>query len=289
MLATYFTSGGLKMAMFKKMLVLLFAFVASHAMAALPYEELLYKGRAYGEYELYPKTPRATQLIRSIKQTGFAENLAGFVSNSFRLKRDLAIRFETCGNPGAFFTPSRNTISLCLELFELINTMAQTDGHYAARLSPVERQKVVTGTIIGILYHELAHALIAINQIPVTGREEDVADQFAFYYGFNYFETRGQPVTVPTMWFFNGLARMSGVAGADQAALRRLLADEHSLSEQRVYNFACWAYGSQTPQGFYAANFAGLDQQRAVRCAKEFQGLNQGIQTQFQKYIKTVK
>jgi hypothetical protein len=82
---------------------------------------------------------------------------------------------------------------------------------------------------------------------------------------------------------------MSGVAGADQAALRRLLADEHSLSEQRVFNFACWAYGSQTPLGFYAANFAGLDQQRAVRCVKEFQGLNQGIQAQFQKYLKPVK
>ncbi|NCY10198.1 MAG: hypothetical protein EBX38_07420, partial [Actinobacteria bacterium] len=46
----------------------------------------------------------------------------------------------------------------------------------------------------GIYLHELAHALIDINQINITGREEDVADQFAVYFSMKYLEPRGARV-----------------------------------------------------------------------------------------------
>ena len=71
-----------------------------------------------------------------------------------------------------------------------------------------------------------------------------------------------------------------------QASLKQMLANEHSLDEQRIYNLACWAYGNGTDGGIQIAKLAGLPEDRAQRCKGEFMRMNDGIKTRFYRYHK---
>ena len=86
-----------------------------------------------------------------------------------------------------------------------------------------------------IFLHEVGHALIDVLDLPITGLEEDAADQFATvaiirlaqspwpaYYGAILFRALGQNRGLP------------GVAD---------FWDEHALHEQRDSNILCWLYG----------------------------------------------
>lgn len=48
----------------------------------------------------------------------------------------------------------------------------------------------VEANVIGILYHELGHAIIDIEEVPIFGQEEDVADVFSILLVDAIFETK---------------------------------------------------------------------------------------------------
>lgn len=256
------------------------------AAGPIPFEELLYKGRAipfYGEV----RTDRQSRILEGFKRARFAERMAQLTQGTIRLRHDLNIGFESCGNPNAFFDTQRSTIMFCVEMIELMVDQARTDSEVAAKWSREEFNRTLDGVVWGIFFHELAHAVIAINRIPITGREEDVADQFSVYYALNLAEQKNISVVLPTIWFFNRLAKSTDTFSSNQDDIKRLMADEHSLSEQRIYNLACWALGANSKWGVISANFVGLPQERAARCSSEYAKLDYGIRSRFKKYFKT--
>ncbi|MDD5470489.1 MAG: DUF4344 domain-containing metallopeptidase [Sideroxydans sp.] len=267
---------------------LMVSFVPAFAIGPLPFEELLYKGRAlpfYGE----TKTPQQTQILEFIKESKLAERMAQLTQGTTRLRHDLNIGFESCGNPNAFFDHNRSAIVFCVEMIELIAAQTKADTEVAAKWTREQFARNVDGVIWGIFFHELGHAVIGINRVAITGREEDVADQFAVYYAVNYVEPRNVSVVLPTIWFFNRLAKSSTIASSSQDDIKRLMADEHSLSEQRIYNLACWALGSNSKRGVFAADFVKLPKERAERCQGEYATLDYGIKARFKKYFKPQK
>lgn len=141
------------------------------------------------------------------------------------------------------------------------------------------------GVMWGIFFHELGHAVVDINRVPITGREEDVADQFAFYYAVNFIEPLKVSVVVPTIWFFRALGTNREIATLTYGDVKRLMADEHSLDAQRTYNLACWAFGADESRGLAAAKFVGLPEERGRRCSGEYARLNEGIKSRFKKYL----
>lgn len=136
-----------------------------------------------------------------------------------------------------------------------------------------------------MFFHEMGHAIIGINRVPITGREEDVADQFALYFASNFIEQRA-PVVQPTIWLFTQMAKQVDVASADQATIKRLMSNEHSLDQQRIFNLACWSLGANASRGFVSAQYVGLPQERASRCSGEYASLDRGIKKQFQRYLR---
>ncbi|MDG0834739.1 DUF4344 domain-containing metallopeptidase [Roseateles saccharophilus] len=146
--------------------------------------------------------------------------------------------------------------------------------------------QTINGALWGIFFHELGHAIIGVNRVPITGREEDVADQFALYFSTHFIESQGTPVVQPTIWLFTQMAKGHDIASADQDTLKRLMSNEHSLDQQRVYNLACWALGANASRGYASAQYVGLPQDRASRCSSEFDTLDRGVRKQFQKYLK---
>lgn len=258
---------------------------SANALGPLPFEQFLYKGRAVPFYG-NPATEFQTKLEGVLRQSRMAERMAQLTEASLHLRRDLSVGFESCGKPNAFYDPQRSRVVFCFEMIELVAKLAQADGDFASRLDRPHFAKLVDGVVWGIFLHELGHAVIDIDRVPITGREEDVADQFALYYSVKFLEPRDVPVVLPTIWFFRALGKNRDIAASSPEAVKRLLADEHSLDDQRTYNLACWAFGANQTRGLSAAKFVGLPEERARRCAGEYARLDDGIRSRFRKYLK---
>ncbi|MBU6161524.1 MAG: hypothetical protein KGO50_10410 [Myxococcales bacterium] len=70
---------------------------------------------------------------------------------------------------------SRPVVVICEELVNRI----VVDSQSAFSAFPGFRQASFVGQLIFVIAHEFGHALVDVLQLPVTGNEEDVADQFA--------------------------------------------------------------------------------------------------------------
>jgi hypothetical protein len=261
----------------------LVAFLTAAAPAsAVPFEELLYKGKTVPFYS-ETRAPQHERLEEAVKRSRMAESMAQ-VAGAARLRRDLGVGFASCGRPNAFFDSRRSAVVVCYELIELMANLARADG--ALKLDRAGFARMIDGALWGIFFHELGHAIININRVPITGREEDVADQFALYFATNFVEPRGVPVVVPTVWLFQQMAKRQDVGSPDQESIKRLMSNEHSLDQQRVYNLACWGYGANSPGGLDAAREVGLPEERARRCPGEYALLDRAFKRHFQKYFR---
>lgn len=128
----------------------------------------------------------------------------------------------------------------------------------------------VEANILGIFYHELAHALIDLEQVPIFGQEEDAADVFSILMIHTLFEEEvAQQLAYDAAWGFIGEAEMRE-GGAEDIAWW----DTHGPDEQRFYNTVCLFYGANPEaRGEFAREF-DLPEERAEFCPFEFEQAN---------------
>lgn len=125
----------------------------------------------------------------------------------------------------------------------------------------------VIGNTLFAVYHELAHALIDLLDLPVIGREEDAADGFAALMMI-------PPIPDPVrdeliIAVADGWHLQSEKAG--MFAPRIPLWGEHALDEQRYFSVICWMVGSDQEGFFNFAEESGMPLPRIEACADEFQ------------------
>lgn len=253
--------------------------------AAAPFEQLLYKGRAVPFYN-DSSNPGQQKYIEGVKGAHLAERMASLVSGSLRMKSDIGVGFESCGQVNAFFSPQRRVIVICSEFVEMMAKTAHNDKDFMMKLPRDQFGKVIDGLIWGIFFHELAHAVIYTNKVPVTGREEDVADQFAVWYAVNFVDLNQNPIVMPTIWFWSRLAKERDIPAMTEQERQSFMSNEHSLDEQRIYNMACWVLGTGSTGGAKTAQFAGLPNERAQRCPGEYAQVDMGMKSHFKKYFR---
>lgn len=249
----------------------------------LPFEQLFFKGQASAFYGPAASEGHA-HILEAVRRSTFAERMSAMTQATIRLRHNLAIGFQSCGTTNAFYSPQRSSIVICLELLELIAAQARSDKEFAMTLGKSEMGKLLDGAVWGIFLHELAHAVIDINRVPITGREEDVADQFAVYFAHHVVEPTGMEVILPTIWLFQSLAQTRNVS-AELLQVKQLMADEHSMDAQRTFNVACWAFGAGGSRGADAARFVGLPVARQEKCPREYARLDEGLKARFQKFL----
>lgn len=129
-----------------------------------------------------------------------------------------------------------------------------------------KRLEFVRSNLISTFYHELAHALIDIMDLPVLGQEEDAADVFSVVMVDRLFNER-EAVAI------NGHAARG--FEVDAINMRRKgrewdWADEHGPDMQRYYNIVCLTYGGAPEQRAAFATEMGLSEDRAAICEDEF-------------------
>lgn len=135
----------------------------------------------------------------------------------------------------------------------------------AAPLDPV-RFEFVRNNLVSTFYHELAHALIDIMELPVLGQEEDAADVFSVVMVNRLFD-EDQAVAIN-----RGAARGFEVDAIKMRGKGREWdwADGHGPDMQRYYNIVCLTYGGAPKRRADFAEEMGLPQDRAEICAAEF-------------------
>jgi hypothetical protein len=271
--------------MLRAVLVSALTLASSFVWAASPVAMLFDKGKAVPFYGSASSSEQQ-QFLDAAKNSHLADRMASVVNGSLYLRQNLAVGFESCGRVNAFFEPQRSAIVVCTEFLEMVAKTAKADIDFMMKLPREQFAKGIDGLLWGVFFHELGHAVIAINRVPVTGREEDVADEFSAWYAMNFLDVSRTPVIAPTIWLWGRMAKERSIPTMAEDERKGFLANEHSLDEQRIYNIACLALGSGTESGARAAAFAKLPEQRAQRCQSEYARADFAMQKLFKKYFK---
>lgn len=141
---------------------------------------------------------------------------------------------------------------------------------WTATVAPAQSddsEAFVTANLLGILYHELGHALIDVLQLPVFGQEEDAADVASILLIDALFdEESAMDIAYDAALGFwaESVARQD--AGYDIAFW-----DVHGPDLQRFYNAVCLFYGANPDERVEIAEDFELPEERAETCEEEFE------------------
>lgn len=133
-----------------------------------------------------------------------------------------------------------------------------------------EQLRFVTSNSEFTLLHEMGHLLIHELKLPVLGREEDAADQLGFIGLFLIYDRQQTPdfpkrlLDVADYWRLEW--QLAKTAEETIPAW-----DSHALDEQRFYNIACLAYGSDPKNLEWIIQTTGLPEERAFYCQDEYE------------------
>ncbi|MFF3258354.1 DUF4344 domain-containing metallopeptidase [Streptomyces sp. NPDC002932] len=227
-------------------------------------------GRIVVTYEK-GKTAKDRQAEAFLKKNKVLEGVADYANAIVALPRDVPLRGRSCGTANAFWNPETKDISYCYEFLEALKPVYQkqdTTGTAKQRAAEVDSDLV--GLTNGVLFHELGHGLVAMYDLPITGKEEDAVDQLSTLL-LSSSDKQHADYAISTINAWGGLAEAETKGKLPISNY----ADEHSLSVQRYYNWACWLYGSD-PDAYKSVVAAPgnpdgvLPQERAAQCPKEF-------------------
>ena len=212
-----------------------------------------------------------SELLRSDSEAKLRA-MVSRLNQSINLPADIAISFEDCHDSEVYYDEQNHHVVICHEwLDEMQHVVSRRSTDKALVRESVE------SLVIAVFLHESAHALIDILHVPVTGREEDAADQFSTLV------LMGQP---------DGARKAMQVAHTykvlSQDSLREPPAywDEHSLDAQRYYDTLCMIYGRDPKQNAKLLNNDRLPDERAEICEKDYQRIETAWKTLLKPYAK---
>ena len=130
------------------------------------------------------------------------------------------------------------------------------------------RQKLaefVSGNILFVLCHEVAHAAMTQMRLPVLGRAEDAADSFATLRLIRIGSAFSRRVLAEATkgWFLS--ARRDQETGG-----KVVYYDDHGLDQQRAYQIVCLMVGSDKDKFKDLASETKLPEDRQDSCAEDY-------------------
>jgi Putative metallopeptidase len=198
---------------------------------------------------------REMKIYQRLKQRQVLEELSAFLS-PLKLPKTLRVRTKSCGVVNAFYEPNEWTVNMCYEWIDATEQMApQTTSPEG-----FTRQEVIVGGFVGVILHELGHAVSDMYQLPVLGREEDSADQISGFVMQQFGKDVARTAIKGMAYVWLTYARQGSPA----------YWDVHSTPGQRFYNFLCIGYGGD-PATFQDQVDKWLSKDRVASCPHEYQ------------------
>src|SRR5262249_34421858 len=123
----------------------------------------------------------------------------------------------------------------------------------------------VSGNLLFVLNHEMAHAAITQMGLPVVGKMEDAADSYATLrvLGIGSEFSHRVLITAAKGWF---LAERRDQRTGDKVEFY----DDHGLNQQRAYQIVCLMVGSDGEKFKDLANESKLPEERQGSCAGDY-------------------
>ena len=140
----------------------------------------------------------------------------------------------------------------------------------------------VVGNMLFVMLHELSHAVVSEFDIPVLGRDEDAADDFAVQRGLSVGSAFSHRVLTEAAkgWFYSDERdRRDGEALA--------FYDEHGLDKQRAYNIVCLMVGSDPALFKDLANQTKLPPERQQTCPNDYKKVARAWQRMLQEHRRS--
>lgn len=219
-----------------------------------------------------PNNKMQLPIMQRLKERRVLETLQELLG-TFRLPRSLLLQTKDCdGTSNAWYED--RVVTLCYEFVAEVVGRAMTTpaGH------GVTREDAIVGTLVQVLLHETGHALFEQLDVPIFGREEDAADQFAAYLILQMHREDARRI-------IDGVTHMLMAASATRALDKDAFSDVHGLPAQRFYNLICLAYGAHT--WFYAdlVSKGVLPEQRADSCKAEYKQVAKAMDKLISPYM----
>ena len=211
-------------------------------------------------------SPEAINGKKLLQDNKVLEDLAADINQTLKLPIDIPLRGSQCDQANAFWSPSKKSITICYEDADLSQKIFIKAGDANPDDSAI-------GSEDATFYHEAGHMAVTLYDLPITGKEEDAADQLAAY----ILLTPGDSgkVDAESVQAVKDFARTFAAYAELKAQMGRAdnMADVHSLDQQRVYNLQCWIYGSNPEANADIVSSGGLPEDRAKGCPDEWKQL----------------
>ncbi len=217
-----------------------------------------------------PKSLKYVATADRLRQFQFLEQLSQFLS-PLRLPHNFSMVALECGFVNAQYVPSRRRIELCYEFVEAIERVGPKQGEP----TDFSYEEVVVGSLVGVILHELGHAVFDMNEVPVLGREEDAADAISTFIALQFNKDVARTIVrgnayLYKVWFAFGAP---------------LYSDEHGTGLQRYYNSLCLAYGADPELFKDLLDKGDLPKTRAANCSREYQQIKSAFEKTVLPYV----
>jgi len=210
------------------------------------------------EYAI-PKSPDHQTIYQIIKERRALEKLQE-IYGAFRLPIDLGLRTVECdGVSNAWY--QRGQVSVCYEYLNEIRKMMPQQTTEAG-IAPAD---AVAGQFFYVLSHEMGHAMFDLLDVPVLGRSEDAADQFATYIMLQFGKDQARRLIMGAAHSYKNYVMKPKVTAPLKA-----FSDTHSPPPIRFYNMLCLAYGADPVLFAEFVTKDYLPKARASGCKKEY-------------------
>ena len=206
------------------------------------------------------RNPMHAQLRAELERNRVLESVASVLNHTVHIPVGVQMQTVDCSMINAFYDERTRRITVCYELLDHF-----FDEFRRIARSPQQLDNAVVGATLFTFYHEAAHGMIQLLDLPAVGREEDAADQLATLSLLGMGDTGAQMAIASAYWF---------QLQARTQHHRTPFWDEHAFDGQRFYNILCLIYGSNPAKYGYLVSSGALPQQRAGRCAEEYEKIS---------------
>ena len=201
------------------------------------------------------------------------EKVIANLNERLALPFDIAVSFEDCDDPDAFYEPETHQLAICYQLIDEYYGLFSRHVKDKGKLDDAVR-----GAVASTFFHELGHGLVDAWQIPVTGKEEDAVDQLSTLVLIKQSE-EGERMALA------GAVSFKLYADRDKG-WEHVYWDEHSLDEQRFYDTICLVYGHDPEKYAYLVQDGTLPRERAELCAEDYPKIAKSWERLLKPYLK---
>jgi hypothetical protein len=181
------------------------------------------------------------------------------IFSPLRLPLDLTVRIKDCGMSNAWY--QRPAITIC---YEYVRDLIQTAP---TQISPegITPMDALAGQFLYTASHEMGHAVFDLLDVPLFGRPEDDADQFAAHVMIRIGQRDARRLIAGAAYMYKDYVKHPTITVPVTA-----FADVHGAPMQRLYNLLCQAYGADPDQFSDLVDKGYLPKSRAPACRMEW-------------------